>query len=148
VLIGVLAVATIAAVAYVFLRGSGDAAATGDFQSSHDRVIAAAHQVPVAAADVTRDRELDHFNGIINGVMRDMGRERDNFLEISQGEDGAAKAAAQSAAVATVAAIDATFDFQKAIAFSRKLNDALKAQVRLDAAVADLEVATAAWNES
>jgi hypothetical protein len=146
--IGALAVATVAALAMLFLRGGDSAGAAGDFTTSHDRVVAAIHEVPLAAANVTRALELEKFNTRINTLLNEMGQERDVFRSIARDEEGAGRAAATAAAGATVDAIAATDQYRRAVAFSKELAVAQAAQVRLDTAVAALDAAAAAWKSA
>ncbi len=145
ILIGALAIATVATIAFLFLRGGNDAAAAGDFATTHDRVVADVHNVPVAAGKVQRQLQLDEFNHAINGLLNDMGLQRDVFRTIARDAHGTSRVAALRAVRATVTAIDATDDFRRAIAFSRKLTNAQIARRRLHAAVSELDAAARAW---
>jgi hypothetical protein len=148
VLVGGLIVVTLATAAMLLLRGGTDAASTGDFVGSHDRVVAAASQVPAAAVDVHRQPELEVFNQKINALLSEMWRSHDVFKALAHDSGPQSRVIARAAMAATLKAIHATDDFRKAIAFSKRLVDARAAQDRLEAAIATLDRQAEVWKKA
>jgi hypothetical protein len=126
---------------YLFLRGDGSAS---EFQQAYDKVTEATETAIASVGDVTRFKELEAFNAVIEEQMKVMRHQQQVFERIADDNGDDRAAIASEAADATGFIVAATFEYRTAIV-QRKLTTASKELEEINQGKALLDDLRSKW---
>lgn len=129
---------------FLVLKGGGEPSA--DFTRAAQRYTEAARSIPVAAAHVQRQLEINEFNVVANEAVARMTAARDTFRRLASDEEGETAQVADDAARSSSLGLSAAAIFVDALR-RNDLGDASGAKSQLEDATADVEAAAKRWKQ-
>ena len=142
--VAALVVVSLAVGVWFFLLRGADAA-TGEFLTAHDRVVAAERAAEAAAGGVQRFLELPRYEALVNDQISVMERQDAIFLRLARQEDGERAQLAAQASHQTQLVIMAAGDYRESLTHTYRLSDTAVATTDMRGGVTAIDRLAAEW---